>query len=232
MFIMCTLHYSVNSHRKIVHLSHCKVLRRIPKESRRSFESLEEAKAHGYRLCRCCPSIAQKYRKERNQVKRFCRDHDFTFMLLNDVIHVISRHDCWRIITCGNNKRLFLYHKNTAKCIRDEKMPGIIPGYHSQNCRSGTILGYLKYINYHDRYRDKHPCTESKAPARNKACPASKKTAKKNEKENIAAVSQKNKPGKGTKRYRKQQARKKREKRLAAIIRVHALLDELAVIGY
>ena len=107
---MCTLHYSVNSHRKIVHLSHCKVLRRIPKESRRSFESLEEAKAHGYRLCRCCPSIAQKYRKERNQVKRFCRDHDFTFMLLNDVIHVISRHDCWRIITCGNNKRLFLIY--------------------------------------------------------------------------------------------------------------------------
>lgn len=39
-------------------------------------------------------------------------------------------------------------------------------------------------------------------------------------------------PIKGTKRYRKEQAKKKRQERRAAIVRVNALLEELAVIGY
>ncbi|WP_307255388.1 hypothetical protein [Moryella indoligenes] len=36
----------------------------------------------------------------------------------------------------------------------------------------------------------------------------------------------------GTKKYRNAQAKKKRQERRAAIIRVNALLDELAAIGY
>ena len=37
---------------------------------------------------------------------------------------------------------------------------------------------------------------------------------------------------KGTKKYRKEQAKKKQQERRASIIRVNALLEELAVIGY
>ena len=228
---MCTLVYSVNSHRKIVHLSHCMILQRIPKGSRRTFESLEEAQSHGYRLCNCCPSIAGKYRKERKQVDDFCKDNGFTFKLLDGTIHVISRHDCWRIIVNGNNKSLFLYHKNTGKRYRKETHPSIVPGFHSQGFRSKTILGYLEYIASHDAYRDEHPCTEATPPAMDKVCDMPQWIKDKYGQDyNFAAPSYKK--IKGTKRYRKEQARRKRQERRASIIRVNALLEELAVIGY
>ncbi len=229
---MCTLFYSANSHRKVVHLSHCKVLKRVPKENRRSFESLEEAQAHGYRLCNCCPSIAQKYRKERSQVKKYCNDHDFTFKLQDGVIHVISRHDCWRMITNGNNNSLFLYHKNTAKRVFKEKIPSIIPGYHSQAYRSKTILGYLEYIESHDGHRDEHPCTEFTSPQQDKVCDMPTWVTQKYGQDYRSYTSPQYKRIKGTKRYRKEQSKKKRQERRAAIIRVNALLEELAVIGY
>ena len=226
---MCTLFYSAGSHRKIVHLSHCKVLKRVPKENRRSFESLEEAQAHGYRLC---PSIAQKYRKERSRVKKFCKDHDFTFKLQDGVIHVISKHDCWRMITNGNNNSLFLYHKNTAKRTYKEKIPSIIPGYHSQAYRSKTILRYLEYIDSHDGYRNDHPSTGSTAPKQDKVCNMPSWMTQKYGQDYSSFISPQYRRIKGTKRYRKEQAKKKCQERRAAIIRVNALLEELAVIGY
>ncbi len=229
---MCTLFYSANSHRKIVHQSHCKILKRVPKENRLRFESLEEAKAHGYRLCNCCPSIAQKYRKERAQITEFCRKRGFTMKLQDGVIHVISRHDCWRIITNGNNNTLFLYHKNTAKRTYKEKIPSIIPGYHSQAYRSKTILGYLEYIDSHDGFWDEHLCTEFVPAKQDKVCDMPVWFTDKYGEDYRSYAAPHYQRIKGTKRYRKEQAKKKRQERRAAIIRVNALLDELAVIGY
>ena len=229
---MCTLFYSANSHRKIVHQSHCKILKRVPKDNRLRFESLEEAQAHGYRLCNCCPSVAQKYRKERAQIVQFCRKHSFAMKLQDGVIHVISRHDCWRIITNGNNNTLFLYHKNTAKRTYKEKTPSIIPGYHSQAYRSKTILGYLEYIDSHDGFRDEHPCTEFVSAKQDKVCDMPSWIADKYGQDYYSLVAPQYKRIKGTKRYRKEQAKKKRQERRASIIRVNALLDELAAIGY
>ena len=208
---MCTLFYSTNSHRKIVHLCHCKVLQRIPKENRRSFGSLEEATDHGYRLCNCCPPIAQKYRKERIPVKDFCNSHGFSFSLLNGAIHVVSRHDRWQIITNGEKNKPFLYHRNTEE-RSNGKYPSVIPGYHSQASRSTTILGYLQYIDSHDRYRDEHPYNKHSSPI------SGKNTipgwfVEKYGKEYLNDNSSQFKPRKGTKRYRKEQDRKKRQKR-------------------
>ena len=218
---MCQVFYSVNSHRKVVHLQNCTILRRIPKENRRSFSSIEEARAHGYHLCSCCAPIAQKYRKERKKIKEFCRMNDLTCKLQDGALHVISRHDCWRIIVNGHNKNIFLYHKNTDRRERNNPYHNFVPGYHSQPSHSSTILGYLEYIVAHDQYRDQHPCTEKVINISDK---------------NVIKDTGKSYPGyrriKGTKRYRKEQARKKRQARRAAIIRVYALLDELAAIGY
>jgi len=229
---MCTLVYSANSHRKIVHLSHCKIIKRIPKSSRRTFDSLEEAQEHGYRLCNCCPSIAGKYRKERKQVNNFCRDNGFTFKLLDGTIHVISKHDCWRIIVNGNNKSLFLYHKNTGKRYHKEAHPSIIPGFHSQSFRSKTILGYLEYIASHDVYRDEHPCTESTSSTIEKVRKLPPWVIDKYGEDFASFTAPKYKRIRGTKKYRKKQAKKKRQERQASIIRVNALLEELAVLGY
>ncbi|PSL08853.1 hypothetical protein EI53_02114 [Fusobacterium naviforme] len=229
---MCTVFYSTNSHRKIVHLSHCSIFRHIPKDNRRSFSSLEEAQEHGYRLCNCCPSVAQKYRKGRKQVDDFCRQHGLSFKLFNGVIHVISRHDCWRIIVNGNNHTLFLYHKNTEKRFFKDPHPSIIPGYHSQAYRSKTILGYLEYIVSHDEYRDEHPCTEKAAPEAVPVYSAPSWVADKYGADYPRSASRHYRRIMGTKKYRNAQAKKKRQERRAAIIRVNALLDELAAIGY
>ena len=227
---MCTLIYSANSHRKIVHLSHCKILQRIPKGSRLSFGSLEDAKIHGYRLCNCCAPIASKYRTENKQVNDFCKENGFTLKLLDGTIHIISRHDCWRIIVNGSKNSLFLYHKNTRKRVFRKTRQSIVPGFHSQDFRSHTILGYLEYIASHDEYRDEHPCTERTVSAIDTNREVPEWVKYKYGEEYDFTSTQKTK--KGSKKYRKEQARKKKELRRAEIIRVNALLEELAVIGY
>ena len=72
---MSLLVYSTGSHRRIAHFPHCKIINRIAKENRRTFASLEDAQEKGYRLCNCCPSVAQKYRKERKAVDAFCSEN-------------------------------------------------------------------------------------------------------------------------------------------------------------
>ena len=229
---MCTLFYSADSHRKIVHYSHCKILKRIPRERRLSFNSLEEARTHGYRLCNCCPSIAAKYRRERKQVDDFCKANGFTFKLLDGTIHVFSKNDCWRIIVNGNKNNLFLYHKNTAMRCRRDTHKNIIPGFHSQTYRSKTILGYLKYIASHDAYRDEHPWTEGFTSPKDEKKEELPEWVfdKYGEEYTSFAVPAARRFRRG-KKYRKEQAMKKRQERQAGVIRVHALLEELAVMG-
>lgn len=228
---MCQVFYSINSHRKIVHYSNCAILSHIPKENIRSFYSLQEAQAHGYHLCKCCPPIAHKYRKERHKIKDFCHTNGLTVKLQDGAIHIISRHDCWRIITNGHNHNIFLYHKNTGKRCRRDRHPPLVPGFHSQKIRASTILEYLEYIVGHDLYRDDHPCTERVSHASGKKWNIPDWLYEKYGPEYFSNNASETKPMKGTKRYKKEQARKKRQKRRAAIIRVNALLDELAVIG-
>ena len=223
--------YSVNSHRKIAHLPHCQILRRIPRENRRTFDSLEDARTHGYRLCNCCPSIAQKYRKERIQVNAFCKSHGFTLKLHNGVIHIISRRDCWRIIVYGKKKSLFLYHRNNRRHYCTGGRRSIVPGFHCQACRSKSILKYLEYINSHDYYRDDHPWTEKTSVVMDRRCNVPEWVIDKYGDHYSAFSFSKSQRTKGTKRYRKEQAKKKQQKRRADIIRVYALIEELSTIG-
>ena len=66
-------------------------------------------------------------------------------------LHVHTPRSKWRIIVNGKANKLFLYHKNTYH--KNEEIPSIVPGYHSQATRSKTIVGYLEYIIQHDIYR-------------------------------------------------------------------------------
>ena len=136
---MNELFYSKKSHRKIVHLSHCKIFLRVPMENRCSFESLEQAQEQGYRLCNCCPPAAQAFRKEQAEIKSFCKDTDFTCILKNNEIHIISKYDCWRIIAEENSNNLFLYHKNTKVWKSKQSQPSGLAGYHVQKCRYNSF---------------------------------------------------------------------------------------------
>lgn len=143
--------YSTKSNEKVFHLPHCKIARRIHKEYKKQFATPEEARVVGYRMCNCCSPMGMKLRKEQEAVNQFCQENGVSCWLVDGQLHVITPRSEWRIIVNGKAKKLFLYHKNTYE--KFEKIPSIVPGYHSQAARSETIVGYLEYIIQHDIYR-------------------------------------------------------------------------------
>ncbi len=143
--------YSTKSNEKVFHLPHCKIARRIHKEYKKQFATPEEARVAGYRMCNCCSPMGMKLRKEQEAVNQFCQENGVSCWLEDGQLHVITPKSEWRIIVNGKAKKLFLYHKNTYE--KFEKIPSIVPGYHSQAARSETIIGYLEYIIQHDIYR-------------------------------------------------------------------------------
>ncbi len=143
--------YSTKSTEKVFHLSHCSVRKRIQKVHERSFASPEEARAQGYRSCNCCCQMATKLRKEQAAINQFCQENGVSCHLEDGQLHVCTPHSKWRIIVNGKAHKLFLYHKNSFE--KPEKIPSIVPGYHSQAIRKDSIEGYLQYIVEHDTFR-------------------------------------------------------------------------------
>ena len=143
--------YSTKSNEKVFHLPHCKIARRIRKEYKKQFATPEEARLAGYRMCNCCSLVGMRLRKEQNAVNHFCQENGVSCWLEDGQLHVHTPKSKWRIIVNGKANKLFLYHKNTYQ--KYEKIPSIVPGYHSQAIRSKTIVGYLEYIIQHDIYR-------------------------------------------------------------------------------
>lgn len=143
--------YSIKSNEKVFHLPHCKIVRRIRKENKRQFATPEEARAAGYRMCNCCSIAGIRLRKEQEAVNRFCQKNGISCWLDDGLLHVLTPQSEWRIIVSGKAHKLFLYHKNTYE--KNEKIPSIVPGFHSQAIRSTTIVGYLDYIIQHDAFR-------------------------------------------------------------------------------
>lgn len=211
--------YSIKSHRKIAHLSGCKIIKRISKRNRRSFESFEEAKLYGYHLCNCCPVMAHRYRKERKSVDSLCKDNGITIKLEDGMLYIISRHDCWRIIIKGQNKKMFLYHKNTHS--RNDDYKSMIEGYHPQDVHRLSIAEYIYYIIRHDKYRDEHPFTKrNMKTVKSSVLKQAEEVKKRQYKKSYTKII-------GTKRYRSEQRRKKLQKRQESILRVYALIEEL-----
>ena len=197
--------YSIYS-KKIMHHNTCSIVKRIKKSNRRMLD-ISTAREKGYKFCECCNRLGVMYNKEKDQIDRICKSNGIKFAIDYDMIYIISKHDFWRIKVNenSNNKVIFLFHKNTHKRTY-KKGPEMIEGYHVQKFRSKTICGYLEYIIEHDQYRDLHPCTET-------------------ERDRIA---DNNKPKKGTRRYKNMAKKKKNLEKVASVIRVRALIDEMA----
>lgn len=143
--------YSTKSNEKVFHLPHCKIARRIRKEYKKQFATPKEARIAGYRMCNCCSLVGMRLRKEQKAVNQFCQENGVSCWLEDGQLHVHTPRSKWRIIVNGKANKLFLYHKNTYH--KNEEIPSIVPGYHSQATRSKTIVGYLEYIIQHDIYR-------------------------------------------------------------------------------
>ena len=92
-----------------------------------------------------------RLRKEQEIVNQFCQENGVSCWLYDGQLHILTPKSEWRIIVNGKANKLFLYHKNTYE--KYEKIPSIVPGFHSQAIRSTTIAGYLDYIVQHDAFR-------------------------------------------------------------------------------
>ena len=143
--------YSTKSSSKVFHLQHCHIARRIRKEYKVKLDSPAEARALGYRLCNCCSLVGMRYRKERKAIDRFCDANKLACWLDDGILYVRTNNGQWCIIVNGKANKLFLYHKNTY--YKQETIPSIVPGYHSQAIRCKSIVGYLDYIVQHDAFR-------------------------------------------------------------------------------
>lgn len=144
---------SIKSREKVFHLPHCKIHTRINRNYRITFDTPNQARAAGYRMCNCCSSMGMRLRKEQAAIDAFCEKNDLRYLLWDGDLMIQAPNSDWKIIVSGRNKKMFLYHKNKFRSPSDDA--SMIPGYHSQAIRHNSILGYLEYIVSHDEFRQK-----------------------------------------------------------------------------
>lgn len=212
--------FSKKSSRKVVHHSNCRYCLKLESENKGHFATLEEANAVGYRLCNCCAPIAKYVRRDVKIMQSFCLEKGLLYYLYNGSITVETKHSKWKIIVAGKRHSIFLYHKNKF----EPGEGGIVPGYHSQSVRRNSVMEYLEYIAAHEDYRYRNPLKAGRYTAANLPQAASIPAQ-------TAAVLQQTKPTppqKGTKRWKKEQARKKREEEHMQIRRVLSLIEQVS----
>lgn len=154
---------SIKSREKVFHLPHCKIHTRINRDYRIAFDTPDQARAAGYRMCNCCSSMGLRLRKEQKTIDAFCEKNKLKYLLWDGDLMIKAPNSDWKIIINGRDKKMFLYHKNKFRSPSDDE--SMIPGYHSQAVRQKTILGYLQYIVSHDDFRQKQ--TQSRERSRN-----------------------------------------------------------------
>lgn len=191
-------YYSKLNHRKIIHTKECFIAKHFDPETTGTFETLREAFAAGYRLCRRCNPIAKQYRKEEDSLVDYCYRNGMSFYYNDRNFKVSSPVSKW-LITVSPAGKMQLYHKNT-KTLDTDAM-SIIPGYHNQRVYYNTLAEYLEYIKGHDFYRNMHP----------------EQVIKKH----VA----KEPPRKGTKRWYKEQRKMKNRERRHAIRNVLDIIE-------
>jgi len=193
-------YYNKNSRKKVVHAAECFCIRNRPSDAFGCFETLQEVEANGYRLCRHCSLLARQYRKECAALTEYCRKNAVSIFFDDRFIGIYTPHSHWRLILNEGNEAFSLYHENSYESKRDAD--SAVPGYHLQRVCKGSVQGYLEYVVEHERYRRMNP---------------------------LYIREQKQLPRKGTKRYKKQQAKAERYARRKAIARVLTLIDGLNV---
>ena len=194
-------YFSTKSRRKIVHCGNCHYHRAMRSGTIGSFETLVEAYSSGYRLCAHCDALSNEFYKEESELEKYCSENGLSIHLSKRDIWVRSSRSEWRIIYDENRNGSKLYHKN-------ELHPGkqfydLLNSYHDQRISYPVIQEYLVYITGHDYYRMLHPLR--------------------------TALREEIPPVKGTKRYRKALAERKRKSRIEAIHNVLTMIDSLSV---
>lgn len=150
------VYYSVNSTSKIVHSVKCRYSAKIEAGNRKTFITLDEALANGYRLCKCCERQSQKETdKALDEIDGyFSAKMKFTAFVHKGIIYVTTPIASWRIYI--RNGKYVLYHENTERIpyIRSE-VPIYDREYHNQKVSFASVKKCMDYIIAHDVFKKK-----------------------------------------------------------------------------
>ena len=128
-------YYRIDDPEKRFHAGGCPCCQRRKTEEERelwrALQSAEEARALGLRRCDQCSGIGKRFENDREKILDYCAKHGLTCELEDDQLKVASGCGNWKLLVHGNDRKLWLYHKNTYN--KDDPLhPTIVPGYHSQ----------------------------------------------------------------------------------------------------
>jgi hypothetical protein len=185
---------------KVVHFAGCRYLKRLQCNRVQCIDSYAEVKEKGLRVCKCCNPVMKEYHAQTDALVTFCAENGLILFAHNDAVHFQSRFSKWKVIP-HSAETFVVYHKNTT--VREGDSESSVRGYHLQNLHAESLREVCEYVLDHDGYRIYHPVRKS---GRKEPKPA---------------------PQKGTKRWRREQARLQKQNRRREIQNVYSLFDRL-----
>ena len=171
-------YYSKKSRGNIVHCEGCGHINKIKPENLEKFNTNQEIRGGGYRMCSCCSPLMKKLRTEKAELQKFCGENGLMYFICDGNMHIHSDGSKWVIIVSAKRSGSELHHEN----LYNEHYNDSVPGYHNQHFSSNTLMGYMDYIARHDAYRRKNPLRPKKAKKPPKKGTKSYKRYIKNEK--------------------------------------------------
>ena len=171
--------YVNDSNSKIYHMKNCYHLSRTSEDRISSFYSFGDCESHGYKICKHCAPLKKYYQKEETAIKEFCNKNGIWFHNRVAYFFIDTIKSQWIILFNEELNKLQLYHQN----LWEKDDSGEIPGYHLQNEKRKTVCGFLEFIVWHDKYRQKNPVyIPTQKPKLKKGSKAWRKNAKKEKK--------------------------------------------------
>lgn len=140
--------YSKKSSEKVIHFRSCHYIANSKAINIQSIRNLEKWEKRGYRLCKHCFLLQNRYLKEKTVLKEYCKKRNYKIYCKNECVEVNTGRNVWIIVNAQNSVSIELYHRNTQ--IRDSDSESRIPGFHKQKVYANRILDYVKYISEHD----------------------------------------------------------------------------------
>lgn len=149
------------SKRHIVHSQNCYYVANMAEHNKVHFHTWKDAMDAGCRKCKYCNSMKAVFCRQKKNVKQFCRTHPICCKLEGDLLVIQTSDSAWKLRFCPYDRKLHLYHRNTYERpyyqMKADELLAPIDGYHFQTNQCANIVGCLKYILQHDRYRRKNP---------------------------------------------------------------------------
>lgn len=151
------MHAIIDKKTKTYHRIDCDCIKDIDEKDRVELNlTIFEYYLQGYKPCEKCSELVKRYKQEEKDIKQFCFENAMTCRLRDESLLIDTYFSSWKIIfTFRSTSGLLLYHENNQAYYTCQTVNGdIIKKYHYQyDIHSDTIMGYLKYIVEHDKWR-------------------------------------------------------------------------------